>query len=288
MTELTGYTVEEINQLGWYQSLYPDPEIQQAAQQRMARMRQGEDLRAEEWEICRKDGTRRVVAISTSRVEIEDGKPCVAAVLQDVTNRKLAEVALRRSEERFSKLFYASPFSIMVASYPEGRVLDANDAFLRLFGFDRDEVIGKTTGELKMWADPQDRLEMLSQLSASESARDMEILFRTKSGQYRTLLMSVEIIRIESEVFSLAMSIDISQRKEAELVKQQSLSRLQATLESTADGILVVDLQGRIVDFNQQFAEVGDFRKISSIRDAKEISLRPSMIDNLWRICWGN
>lgn len=256
MTELTGYTMEEINRLGWYQSLYPDAEIQQAAQQRMARMRLGEDLRAEEWEICRKDGTRRVVAISTSRLEIEDGKPCVAAVLQDVTNRKLAEVALRRSEERFSKLFYASPFSIMVASYPEGKILDANDAFLRLFGFERNEVIGKTTGELKIWADPEDRLEMLSQLSASESARNMEILFRTKSGQYRTLLMSVEIIRIENEQFSLAMSIDITQRKEAELVKQQSLSRLQATLESTADGILVVDLQGRIVDFNQQFAEV--------------------------------
>lgn len=256
MTELTGYTMEEINQLGWYQSLYPDPEIQQAAQQRMARMRLGEDMRAEEWEICRKDGTRRVVAISTSRLEIEDGKPCVAAVLQDVTNRKLAEVALRRSEERFSKLFYASPFSIMVASYPEGRVLDANDALLRLFGFERSEVMGKTTGELKIWADPQDRLEMLSQLSATESARDMEILFRTKSGQYRTLLMSVEIIRIENEMYSLAMSIDITQRKEAELVKQQSLSRLQATLESTADGILVVDLQGRVVDFNQQFAEV--------------------------------
>ncbi len=144
----------------------------------------------------------------------------------------------------------------MVASYPEGKILDANDAFLRLFEFERSEAIGKTTGELKIWADPEDRLEMLSQLSASESARNMEILFRTKSGQYRTLLMSVEIIRIENEQFSLAMSIDITQRKEAELVKQQSLSRLQATLESTADGILVVDLQGRIIDFNQQFAEV--------------------------------
>lgn len=279
MTELTGYTMEEINRLGWYQSLYPDAEIQQAAQQRMARMRLGEDLRAEEWEICRKDGTRRVVAISTSRLEIEDGKPCVAAVLQDVTNRKLAEVALRRSEERFSKLFYASPFSIMVASYPEGKILDANDAFLRLFGFERNEVIGQTTGELKIWADPKDRLEMLSQLSTSESARDMEILFRTKSGQYRTLLMSVEIIRIENEQFSLAMSIDITQRKEAELVKQQSLSRLQATLESTADGILVVDLQGRIVDFNQQFAEVWRF-PVDLIAQGRKVDLIAAFNDH--------
>ncbi len=97
---------------------------------------------------------------------------------------------------------------------------------------------------------------MLSRLAATESARDMEIVFRTKTGRYRTLLMSVEIIRIEGQLYSLAMSIDITERKEIELDNQQSLSRLKATLESTADGILVVDLVGRIVDFNQQFAEI--------------------------------
>ncbi len=256
MTELTGYTQAEINRLGWYQSLYPDEETRMAAQQRMERMRLGDDLRAEEWQICRKDGTRRFVAISTSRLEIEDGIPRVAALLHDVTDRKHTELALRRSEERFSKLFYASPFSIIVASYPAGKIIEANDAFLRLFEFERDEVIGRTTGELNIWAKPEDRLTMLSRLAATESARDMEIVFRTKTGRYRTLLMSVEIIRIEGQLYSLAMSIDITERKEIELDNQQSLSRLKATLESTADGILVVDLVGRIVDFNQQFAEI--------------------------------
>ena len=259
MTELTGYTQEEINRLGWYQSLYPDEPTREAAQQRMDRMRTGEDLRAEEWEILRKDGTRRFVAISTSRLEFEDGIPRVAALLHDVTNRKQTERALRRSEERFSKLFYASPFSIIVASYPDGKIIEANDAFLRLFEFERDEVIGRTTGELNIWANPDDRLAMLARLQATESSRDMEIVFRTKSGSYRTLLMSVEIIRIEGEQYSLAMSIDITERKEAELVTQQSLSRLQATLDATADGILVVDLQGRMIDFNQQFTEVWKF-----------------------------
>lgn len=259
MTELTGYTQEEINRLGWYQSLYPDRDIQEAAQRRMARMRLGDDMRAEEWEICRKDGTRRIVAISTSRLEFEDGIPRVAALLHDVTDSKQTERALRRSEERFSKLFYSSPFSIIVASYPDGKIIEANDAFLRLFEFVRDEVIGRTTGELGIWVNPDDRSSMLERLAVAESARDMEIVFQTKTGRYRTLLMSVEIISIEGELYSLAMSIDITERKEAELVNQQAVSRLQATLESTADGILVVDLQGRIVDFNQQFTEVWRF-----------------------------
>ncbi len=143
-----------------------------------------------------------------------------------------------------------------MASYPEGKIIEANEAFLRLFEFERDEVIGRTTGELNIWANYDDRLTMLSRLASTESARDMEIVFRTKSNRYRTLLMSVEIIRIEGQVYSLAMSIDITERKEAELVNQQSLSQLKATLEATADGILVVDLEGRIVDFNRQFAEI--------------------------------
>ncbi|MFO0941636.1 MAG: PAS domain S-box protein [Pirellulales bacterium] len=93
MTELTGYTMEEINRLGWYQSLYPDSQTQAAAMARMARMRVGDDLQAEEWEICRKDGARRIVTISTSMLEINDGIPRVAALLHDVTNRKLTEQA---------------------------------------------------------------------------------------------------------------------------------------------------------------------------------------------------
>ncbi|MCA9247035.1 MAG: PAS domain S-box protein [Planctomycetales bacterium] len=94
MTEITGYTIDEINRLGWYQSLYPDPDVQQRAQERMGRMRYGDDLRSEEWEITRKDGERRTVAISTSQVEIESGVEAVAALMQDVTQQKHAQATI--------------------------------------------------------------------------------------------------------------------------------------------------------------------------------------------------
>ena len=73
MTEITGYTMEEINRLGWYQTVYPDPELQAKAIERMKKMRQSENLRAEEWEITRADGNKRVLNISTSVVESDDG-----------------------------------------------------------------------------------------------------------------------------------------------------------------------------------------------------------------------
>lgn len=91
MEVITGYTQADINRLGWYQSLYPDPEVQQRAIHRMAQMRQGHDLRAEEWVICHRDGTYRTVAITTTVLVDDQGEGRVLAVLQDITQRQQAE-----------------------------------------------------------------------------------------------------------------------------------------------------------------------------------------------------
>src|SRR4030043_583011 len=63
MTEITGYTIEDINRLGWYQIMYPDPKIQTKAIERMSRMRYGDDLIAEEWIITCGDGKKRQILI---------------------------------------------------------------------------------------------------------------------------------------------------------------------------------------------------------------------------------
>ncbi len=99
MRELTGYTLDEINRLGWYQSLYPDEAVRQRAIERMARMRDGDDMKSEPWEITRRDGERRWVAISTSSVETEDGQPAVVAMIHDVTEQRLLEQQLQQSQK---------------------------------------------------------------------------------------------------------------------------------------------------------------------------------------------
>jgi PAS domain S-box-containing protein len=88
MTRLTGYTLEEINRLGWYQTVYPDPGVQEAARQRMDRMRRGEDLIYERWDIVRADGETRTLGISTSVLETSDGVSHVLALMQDVTKEE--------------------------------------------------------------------------------------------------------------------------------------------------------------------------------------------------------
>ena len=104
MTELTGYTIDEINHSGWYQTVYPDPDIQEKAIKRMEEMRHGNDLRGEEWEITRSDGKKKWLSISTSIVKDEKNTVHVMAVMIDITDRKKAEKEKERLEAQLCQV----------------------------------------------------------------------------------------------------------------------------------------------------------------------------------------
>jgi PAS domain S-box-containing protein len=107
MTEITGCSIDEINRLGWYQSLYPDPVVQARARERVARIQSGDDMKGEEREITRSDGTKRLVAISTSILRKKAGDIHILALIQDLTERKRAEeerLKLEAQMQRAQKL----------------------------------------------------------------------------------------------------------------------------------------------------------------------------------------
>lgn len=97
MVEITGYTMDEINRLGWCQTLHTDVEMQDKARARMEGIRQDNQLKAEEWEIIHKDGRKRTIAISTSMLHRDDGMVHTLALIQDLTERKQAESQVRAS-----------------------------------------------------------------------------------------------------------------------------------------------------------------------------------------------
>jgi PAS domain S-box-containing protein len=99
MTEITGYALDEINRLGWYQTVYPDPEVRKKAIERMKKMREGEDILGEEWEIIDAKGNKRIICISSSIIRSYKGVVNVLALMQDVTERKRAEEALKQLKE---------------------------------------------------------------------------------------------------------------------------------------------------------------------------------------------
>jgi PAS domain S-box-containing protein len=139
MTEITGYTMEEINRLGWYQTVYPNPDLRTRAKERMDEMRNGNDLRSEEWEIVRVDGEKRILGISTSIVPSDDGIVHVLALMKDITERKLAEQALLESETKFRS--YADQALAGIYLIQDGVFKYVNPKFAEMFEYTTEECL---------------------------------------------------------------------------------------------------------------------------------------------------
>ncbi len=149
-------------------------------------------------------------------------------VAREVTERKRVEQALRESEERFSKAFHGSPAGMAISRLEDGRVLDVNEAFVRVSGFSREELIGMSSLDIGIWVNPDDRRQLAEALRRDGFLRHLEKAFRTKSGELRQGLFNVEPVCIGHEHCALTLVLDITRRTEAEAALRRSQSVLQA------------------------------------------------------------
>ncbi len=139
-------------------------------------------------------------------------------ISHNITERKKRELALIDSETRFSTVFHKNPLAIGISNYASGQFIDVNEAFLQLFGYERDEVIGRTALELNFWLHPEEKIRLFSSLRENGQIKNQELRFRHKSGETGDLLLSAELINIGGEQCVLRMLSDITEEKKAERV----------------------------------------------------------------------
>ncbi|MZP30482.1 GAF domain-containing protein [Heliobacterium undosum] len=136
--------------------------------------------------------------------------------------RKGAQDALRLSEERFGKAFNLSPSIMSIKDLQCRRYVDVNESFVRVIGYRREEIIGRTAEELGIWADEAKLVDILLKNGATKS---MEIIIRTRSGEERTGLMSMELMQLEGREYILTVTNDITEQRRLEK-ELQRLDRL--------------------------------------------------------------
>jgi PAS domain S-box-containing protein len=166
--------------------------------------------------VVTKNGTVRLWEYSNSLRSDGVNAPIVRGIAHDVTEQKRAEEALRKSEEKFSKAFQSSPVEMVITTLNEGRFVDVNENFSRCIGYGRDEVIGRTSLGLGLWADPGERSAMVEEIRKSGRVSNREIRIRAKSGEFGIKLYSAEPLTIDGEQCLLAVSVDVTARRRAE------------------------------------------------------------------------
>ena len=157
---------------------------------------------------------------------------------QDITERKQAEEALRKSEEKFSRFFFSSPTWLVFTKLDDGRFLEVNHAFERITGFSREETIGRTSLEIGLWANAERRERLMKRARETGALREEEVVFRTKRGEPLPALWSAVVVEMEQEDCLLSTVMDISDLKKAEKEKDSLQRELQQAHKMEAVGNL--------------------------------------------------
>ena len=147
------------------------------------------------------------------------------ALVEDITDQVKSEHTIQDLEERFSKAFYTTPDAININRLSDGTYIDCNRSFIELSGYTRDEIIGQSSLDLKIWVRPEDREKMTKGLKESGEVKNLEAEFRLKGGAIITGLLSASILEIEGEQCILSVTRDITEIKKAQEVINESEER---------------------------------------------------------------
>ncbi len=174
----------------------------------------------------RKDGSR-FDAEAQAKVISWRGRTVRVTALRDVTGRIRTEQALRESEEKYAKAFRNSPDAVTITRLADGRIIETNEGFRRVFGHSLEKAVGRTSLELRLWGNPADRDRALQELHQTGFVRDWELPFRTRDGKMGVGLFSAEKIEIRGEPCLVTVVHDITGRKAAEAERADAVLREQ-------------------------------------------------------------
>jgi PAS domain S-box-containing protein len=224
-----GYSIDELEGQPVLALFHEDDRPAVTEQLRMC-LRNSDQVYRWQFRKVRKDGGLLWVEELAQTVYDLNGAPNVLIVCQDITERKQAEEALQKSEKKFSKIFHSTPALLAISTLAEGKFIDVNETCLRILGYQREELVGRTSLELGIWESNAARGRMIRDLKEQGAVHDQEITFTCKGGKTFIGLFSAELIDINGERYMLSMVNDITERK----LMGEEIERLNTDLAARA------------------------------------------------------
>lgn len=237
-----------------------------------------------ELEFKRKDNVPLYTIIhATLKSDSMGGPPYIDGTMEDISERKRAELALRASEKKFSELFMLSPDPIVISNTETEKIHEVNESFLHLFGYSRDEVIGKSGSELGLYANEAQGEDFIANIRKNIPLRGLEIEFTCKDG--RNLILSLSFKRLTLDGLPMLMVIgrDVTDQKHMQQMMIQT--EKMVSLGGIAAGIAheINNPLGIVLQAVQNLAQRSrpDFKK--NIQVASEIGLDLQLLDMYMR-----
>jgi PAS domain S-box-containing protein len=245
LSQTLGYTSDELFTMCVPQ-LHP-AEMRQEAEEIMAAMLRGERESCP-LPLMHKDGSQ--VPVET-RIWLGywNGVKCLFGVSKNLTEE-------REANQRFERLFRNNPCPINLSILPDRRLIDVNDAFLKTFGFTREEVIGQSAESLNLLVKEEQREALSENLLAEGRLVNVEVQFRRKDGSLLDGLVFGEVFNNKGQQFLLAVMTDITERKQAER-ELDRLSVIQRALMELATEFVNVPLERQDAAINESLETMG-------------------------------
>lgn len=203
----------------------------------------------------RADGEERVFSEIIAPVVVDGQVRGILGTNIDITEQVGIALALRESEEKFAKAFRASPDGISITELATGRYIEVNEGYSRLLGHTRAELLGRSSLDVAIWEDPDDRDRFVARLLAHRSVCDFELRGRTRDGRCVVVLVSAELVELGGRECIVSVLHDITDRKRAEEALRESEQRFRSYFQLATVGFAITSVTKQLLEVNDQYCE---------------------------------
>ena len=281
MCEITGYSTDEM--LGMSIRDITHPEDREQDWDLYQRLSRGETAEySQEKRYIRKDGKVIWVNVNATAVRDAGGKPLrTVATIEDISGRKEAERTLRESEEKFRKIFQTYQDSISATRISDGTYSLINEGFTKETGYTEADVIGKTSFEIGVWENPEDRRRVMEGIGKDGMVKNYETKFRRKDGGINYGIMSASIVDLNGIPHLLSVTRDLTGHRLAERKQRESEKKFSKIFRNSPSCIAFTQYDDAgLVDVNEMWVQTyGITREDVMGKTASELGLWASPED---------